>query len=66
MFEYIINFTGFGANNAVYMNQEVSIQLRHDWDTGQKDATEVMYMVHTEIKKHFNKYRIISIEKAQK
>ena len=63
MIIYRILFTGFAANRTVYRNQQISIQCGHNWDLNDEEGAHVLLLVHKEIKKHFSRFSIISIEK---
>ncbi len=63
MFNYRIIFTGFGANRTVYRGQQITIQCGHNWDTSEQEAANVFFVVRKEIKKHFSRFSIISVEK---
>lgn len=63
MFTYRASFTGFGANRTVYRNQQITIQCGHNWDLVGDEGANVMFLIRKEIKKHFSRFSIISIEK---
>lgn len=63
MITYQISFTGFGANRTVYHNQQISIQCGHDWDLNDGEGANVLFLARKEIKKHFSRFSIVSIEK---
>ncbi len=63
MFTYRITFTGFGANRTVYRNQEISVRCGHNWDISDEEGANVLFLVRKEIKKHFSRFSIVSVEK---
>ena len=63
MFNYRITFTGFGANRIVYRNQKITFKCGHNWDLNEEEGGNVLFLVRKEIKKHFSRFSIISIEK---
>lgn len=63
MFSYKVSFTGFGANRTVYRNQQIGIRCAHNWDLNEAEAASVFFLARKEIKKHFSRFSIVSIEK---
>lgn len=63
MFTYRITFTGYGANRTVYRDQQVSIRVAHNWDLNEEEGANVLFLARKEIKKHFSRFSITSIEK---
>ena len=63
MFNYRITFTGFGANRTVYRNQKITLRCGHNWDLNEEEGGNVLFLVRKEIKKHFSRFSIMSIEK---
>jgi len=63
MFTYRVYFTGFGANRAVYRDQQITIRVTHNWDVNEEEGANVLFLVRKEIKKHFSRFSIVSIEK---
>ncbi|HHL52193.1 MAG TPA: hypothetical protein ENJ39_02360 [Flammeovirgaceae bacterium] len=61
--QYRVLYNGYGANRAVYREQYLTVHLRPDWSAGTAAAADVLYLVHHELKKHFGRYEILSIEK---
>jgi|GEM_PF-2663744 len=62
MHQYLVVFNGYGERNSVYPQQEIVLQLRHDWSKNVTEASNVLDLVHLEIKKHFQRYKLISVE----
>ena len=63
MFSYRIIFTGFGANRTVYRNQQISIRCGHNWDLSDQEGANMLFLARKEIKNHFSRFSIVSIEK---
>jgi predicted ATPase len=61
---YRILYNGYGANNALYREQEIELKLRHDWSRNNDEAANVMYLVHEKLKEHFSRYEILQVEKV--
>ena len=56
---YLIEYIGYGSMNTQY---EDSLELETTYDWNRPAHTEdFMYLVHFNIKKHFQKFKIISI-----
>jgi hypothetical protein len=47
------------------MEQEIGLDLRHDWSRNKDEAANVMFLVHKKLKEHFSRYDILSVEKLQ-
>ena len=60
---YKVLFNGYGTNNVIYREQEISFELRHDWSRNDDEAAKVMFLVHKKIKEHFSRYDILAVEK---
>jgi len=65
MHQYRVLYNGYGANNSVYKEQEVGLELRHDWSRNQDEAAKVMFLVHKKLKEHFSRYDILLVEKLR-
>ena len=65
MYKYRVLYNGYAANNAIYREQELGIELRHDWSRNSDEAEKVMYMLHKKLKEHFSKYDILLVEKIK-
>ena len=63
MHKYSVIYNGYGANNVIYREQEISLDLRHDWSRNEDEASKVMFLVHKKIKEHFSRYDILQVEK---
>jgi len=63
MYTYRILYNGYGANNALYREQEISLTLRHNWSRNSDEAANVLYLVHQKLKEHFSKYDILLVER---
>ena len=63
MYKYRILYNGYGANNVIYREQEISLELRHDWSRNDDEAAKVMFLVHKKIKEHFSRFEILVVEK---
>ncbi len=63
MFRYRIIFTGFGANRTVYRSQQIILNCGHNWDTSEQEGANMLFLARKEIKKHFSRFSIVSIEK---
>jgi hypothetical protein len=63
MFTYQITFTGFATHQSIYRNQQITLQCTHNWDYSEKEGMHVLFLARKEIKKHFLKFSIISVEK---
>lgn len=61
--EYKVTFTGYGANRSMYRGRQVYIQTTHNWDTNDNEAANVLFIARKEVKKHFSRFAITSIEK---
>ena len=62
MFTYRIVFNGYGANRVTYREQSISMRVRHNWNINAEEAANVMFLVHQNVKEHFTRYKIISVE----
>ena len=62
---YRVLYNGYGANRAFYGEQELRVELRHDWDKNHEEAVNVMFLIHNKLKEHFSKYDILLIEKIK-
>ena len=65
MHQYRVLYNGFGANKSVYKEQEIGLDLRHDWSRNQDEAAKVMFLVHKKLKEHFSRYDILLVEKLR-
>ena len=65
MHKYRVIYNGYGANKSVYREQEISLELRHDWSRNNDEAAKVMFLVHKKLKEHFSRYDILLVEKVQ-
>ena len=65
MHKYSVLYNGYGANNSVYAEQEISLELRHDWSRSKDEAANVMFLVHKKLKEHFSRYDILLVEKLR-
>ena len=63
MYNYIVQYNAYGANSSIYREQEISLELRHDWSRNNDEAAKVMLLVHKKLKEHFSRYDIINVEK---
>ena len=63
MFKYRVLYNGHGTNRVIYREQEISLELRHDWSRNDEEAAKVMFLVHKKLKEHFSRYDIILVEK---
>ncbi len=64
MFTYRITFTGFGANRTVYRGQQITIQCGYNWDLNEEEGANILFLARKEIKKHFSRFSIVSVEKT--
>ena len=62
MHNYRVIYNGYGANKAIYREQEINLELRHDWSRNNDEAANVMYLVHKKLKEHFSRYDILVVE----
>lgn len=62
---YRVLYNGYGANNSVYAEQEIRLELHHDWGRNKDEAANVMFLVHQKLKEHFAKYDILLVEKLK-
>lgn len=60
---YRILYNGYGANRAVFAEQEIRLDTGHDWSRTKADAENVMFLVHKKLKEHFSRYDILLVEK---
>ena len=65
MHKYRVLYNGYGANNVIYREQEISLSLRHDWSRNEDEATNVIFLINKKIKEDFSRYDILAIEKIQ-
>jgi len=63
VFRYRITFTGFGANRTVYRSQQITLNCGHNWDKNEQEGANMLFLARKEIKKHFSRFSIVSIEK---
>ena len=63
MHKYRVLYNGYGANKAIYREQEIDLELRHDWSRNNDEAANVMFLVHKKLKEHFSRYDILLVEK---
>jgi hypothetical protein len=62
---YRVLYNGYGANNALYREQEMELELRHDWSRNNDEAAKVMFLIHEKLKGHFSRYDILGVEKIK-
>ena len=62
---YNVLFNGYGTNNSLYREQELTLEIRHDWSRNDDEAAKVMYVVHKKLKEHFSRYDILLVEKVK-
>ena len=62
---YRIIYNGYAANKALYREQEITVEIRHDWDRNTDEAAKVMLVVHKKLKEHFSQYDILLVEKIR-
>ena len=62
---YNVLFNGYGAKNSLYREQELTLEIRHDWSRNDDEAAKVMYVVHKKLKEHFSRYDILLVEKVK-
>ncbi|MTI29794.1 hypothetical protein [Xanthovirga aplysinae] len=60
---YKVEFTGYGSLNSRY-RQSLNLEIRHDWSNSEDDAISVLIIIREEIRKHFQKFEIHSIDKS--
>lgn len=65
MHQYRILYNGYAANNAIYREQELGLELRHDWSRNKDESEKVMFLVHKKLKEYFAKYDILLVEKIR-
>ncbi len=56
---YVVDFIGYGAG--VQYESTVEVECVHSLNT-MEDAGNAMFLIHEEIKKHFIRFKILSIE----
>ncbi|MEN8248259.1 MAG: hypothetical protein ABFS32_04960 [Bacteroidota bacterium] len=62
---YRVLYNGYGANRAFYREQELRLELRHNWSKNDDEAARVFYLVHQKLKEHFAKYDLLLVEKLR-
>ena len=62
---YRVLYNGYAANNTVYREQELKLELRHNWSRNKEEAAKVLLLVHQELKAHFARYDILLVEKIR-
>jgi hypothetical protein len=65
MHKYRILYNGYAPNNAIYREQELGLEIRHDWSRNSEETDKVMFLVHKKLKEHFAKYDILLVEKIK-
>ena len=63
MFKYRVLYNGYGANKVIYREQEIELELRHDWSRNNDEAANVMFLIHKKLKEHFARFDILLVEK---
>ena len=62
---YRVLYTGFGANNSIYREQEIEIKIRHDWSQSSDEAANVMFLVRKKLREHFSRFDILTVDKIK-
>ncbi len=62
---YRVIYNGYAVNKALYREQELTLELRHDWGRNEEEAARVMYLVHQKLRGHFSRYDILLVEKIR-
>ena len=62
---YRIIYNGYAANKALYREQEITMEIRHDWGQNANEAANVMLLAHKKLKEHFSQYDILLVEKIR-
>jgi len=61
--DYRIVYNGYGANRAIYREQEIQLHSVHDWSRSKADGENIMLLVHKNLQAHFSRYDILLVEK---
>jgi hypothetical protein len=62
---YNVLYNGYGANKALYREQELELETRHDWSRNDDEAAKVMFLIHKKLKEHFSRFDILRVEKIK-
>ena len=62
---YRVLYNGYGANNTLYREQEIELNLRHDWSRNTDEAANVMFLVHKKLREHYSRFDVLNVEKVK-
>ena len=62
---YRVLYTGYGANNSIYREQEIEIKIKHDWSQSNDEAANVMLLIRKKLREHFSRFDVLMVEKIK-